>query len=63
MLAVIDQGSGIGIDPKTIGKIFRQCAGIVCTNPEELLKYKKPLLVTTDIADTVQRLKVLFNEQ
>lgn len=59
-LAVIDQGSGIGLNANVIRLIFRQCAGIICTQPDELLKYKKPLLVTANIVDTVNRLENLF---
>ncbi|MBQ9479286.1 MAG: D-alanyl-D-alanine carboxypeptidase family protein, partial [Selenomonadaceae bacterium] len=61
MLTVFDPLNVIGFDKNLLDKIFRQCAGFVCTSPDELMEFKKPLLVTNDLAGTVQRLNALFN--
>ena len=61
-LAVIDQGEGIGIKTKSLDAIFRNCAGIICTNPEKLEKYKLPLLLTLNVQDTVQKLSNFFKK-
>ena len=60
-LAVLDDGSGVGLDARTIRLIRRQCAGFICTDPEALKEYKKPLLVSKNLRDTIQRLEALFN--
>lgn len=62
-LAVVDQGGGGGYAPRTIRNIFRQCAGLICSYPEELIKFKRPLLISSDIADTVSRLSLLFAQK
>ena len=56
-LAVVGQGEKLGISNKIIEIIFRQCAGFVCTQPEPLLKYGRPILVTKNLRETTQKLK------
>ena len=58
-LAVIDQGDGVGISEELAGKIFRQMAGFICTNPEPLLKFNRPLLVTSNLKATLEKLSAL----
>ena len=60
-MAVINQGDGVGIDEQTIRVIFRQLAGIICVNPEPLKKFNRPLLVTSNVKDTIEKLSALFN--
>ena len=55
-LAAVNQGAGIGISEQIISKIFRQVAGFICDNPEPLLKYNRPILVTSNLKDTVEKL-------
>lgn len=55
-LAVIDQGSKIGIRESTAKIICNQMAGFICTDPEPLMKYKRPILVTKDIKSTIQQI-------
>ena len=40
-------------------KIFRQMAGFICTNPEPFLKFNRPLLVTTNLKETIEKLSAL----
>lgn len=62
-LAVVDQGNGSGYTPRTIRNIFRQCAGLICSYPDDLLKFKRPLLISSDIALTLNRLSLLFDQE
>ena len=55
-LAAVEQGDGAGISEQIIGKIFRQTAGLICVNPEPLLKFNRPLLVTPNLKDTIEKL-------
>ena len=41
-------------------KIFRQVAGFVCTNPEPLIKFNRPLLVTKNLKETIEKLSALY---
>ena len=62
-LAVIDQGEGVGIDDKTLANIFRQCAGFICVKPtENLIKRNRPILVTSNVKDTIEKLNAFFAE-
>ncbi len=49
-----------GFSKDTIRHIFRQCSGLVCTKPEELVQFNKPLLISYDIEDTINKLSFLF---
>ncbi len=61
-LAVINQGEGVGISPEVAGKIFRQMAGFICTNPVPLLQFKRPILVTSNPKETIKKLSALFSK-
>ena len=61
-LAVINQGEGVGISPEVAGKIFRQMAGFICTNPVPLLPFKRPILVTSNPKETIKKLSALFSK-
>ena len=41
-------------------KIFRQVAGFVCTNPEPFIKFNRPLLVTKNLKETIEKLSALY---
>ena len=63
-LAVLDQGEGVGISSKSIGKIFRQCAGFICTRPDEnIIKRGRPILLTSNINDTLEKLTAFFKTE
>lgn len=55
-IAVVNQGTGLGIDLNNIGVIFNQMAALLCVNPEPLRKFNRPLLVTTNLKDTIAKL-------
>lgn len=55
-IAVVNQGAGLGIDLNTISVIFNQIAALLCVNPESLRKFNRPLLVTTNLKDTIAKL-------
>ena len=58
-LAIVNQGQGVGIPEKILEKIFRQVAGFICVNPKPLLKFNRPILVTSNIKDTIEKLSAL----
>lgn len=59
-LVVVDQGEGVGIKKKELAGIFRACAGIICTDPEELEKLERPKLVTLNPKETIEKLSKFF---
>ena len=59
-LAVVDQGSGVGISEALLRNTFRQYAGFICTNPEKLEKYKRPILLTSNPQETLEKLSAYF---
>lgn len=61
-LALVDQGAGIGANPKKLSNKFRQVAGIICTDPKDFEKYKRPVLVTSNPQETVEKLSKFFTE-
>ena len=61
-LAVIDQGDGVGISEELASSIFRQMAGFICTNPVPLLQFNRPLLVTSNPKETIEKLSALFSK-
>ncbi|MBD3878999.1 MAG: D-alanyl-D-alanine carboxypeptidase family protein [Quinella sp. 1Q5] len=60
-LAVVRQDDGLGISEQYAGKINRQLAGFICTNPAPLVEFNRPILVAENIDDAVARLTELFN--
>ena len=58
-LVAVEQGQGIGISEKELAKIFRQMAGFICVNPEPLLKFNRPILLTSNLKDTLEKLSAL----
>lgn len=60
-LAVVDQGSGVGIKEDIIRVTFRQLAGLICTDPEPFVKLDRPILITSNVEETIQKLSALFN--
>lgn len=56
-LAVINQR----VPKEFIGKINRQLAGFICTNPAPLVEFNRPILVAENIDDTVARLTKFFS--
>ena len=61
-LIVVDQGEGTGIKRKDLGGIFRACAGIICTDPEDLEKFDRPKLLTLNPQETIEKLTKFFKE-
>ena len=59
-LAAVNQGDGIGIKEQLLVKTFRQFAGLICVDPTPLIKFKLPILVTSDIKSTVEKLSAFF---
>ncbi len=60
-LAVADQGDGFGLTDKYLEVVSRQCKAIVCTEPTQALKdFKCPLLISTNIKETVEKLTTMF---
>ena len=55
----MEQGDGIGISEKLISKIFRQVAGFICVNPKPLLKYDRPILVTSNLKETIEKISAI----
>ena len=55
-LAAVDQGEGVGISEKIVGKVFRQLAGLICTNPEPLMKYNLPILAVSNLNDALEKI-------
>ena len=62
-LAAVNQVDGKGISENLIGHIFNQMAGLVCTNPEPLKKFNRPILVTSNLKDTVEKLSAFFRQK
>ena len=62
-LVVVNQGTGFGIDKKLLKFTYNQCAGIICTKAEPFLEYNCPLLVTTNVRETVEKLNAFFAEK
>lgn len=60
-LAVIRQG-GLGVSEQYVGKIARQLAGFICTEPESLAELNRPILVVEDIQEAVKKLKDFFKQ-
>ncbi len=61
-LAVVDQGSGFGIDETFLKVAYKQCAGIICSNPAPFQKYNRPILVTVNPKETAEKLEKFFAE-
>lgn len=59
-LAVVNQDGNFGVSEKLIGKVARQLAGFICTNPEPLVEFNRPILVTSNIKDAIENLSALF---
>lgn len=59
-LVVVDQGAGIGMSEQRIRTIFRQAAGFICTNPTSLVRFNRPILVVSNIKETMERISELF---
>lgn len=55
-IAVVNQGDGAGIDEKLAQNLHRQLAGFICVNPEPFAALNRPILVTTNTKDTVEKI-------
>ncbi len=62
-LAVVDQGAGFGISPNVLTFSFKQCAGIICIDPQPFAKYNRPMLVTSNPQETVKKLAAAFDKK
>ena len=60
-LAVADQGNGFGLQRQFLEVVSAQCKAIVCSEPTDALKnFKCPLLISTDVKDTFNKLSKMF---
>ena len=58
-VAVVDQGDGVGISEQSVSKTFRQLAGLICVDPEPLMKFNRPILVTSNLKETIKKISTL----
>ena len=61
-LAVVDQGTGFGIDKNLLKIAYKQCAGIICDDPAPFKEYNRPILVTVNPKETAEKLEKFFAE-